>query len=186
MLGRAVTACRPGPRRYRTSSGSFLRRAGGGRAPPLPPSPQPSSRGRASFSSLRPLRAPRGFLRAAAAGPRPAPREGPRAGRARPGRPRVPPPPPAVSALYLETSARRILLATGPWARPTSKPPPRAGSRRRGGPGSGAQRPRAGGPAALHRPRSSRSAVGPRLLSPKMGLNLCAAPWERRDHAPGG
>lgn len=121
---RVVRACGPTPGRYRTSSGGFLRRAAGRGAPPLPPGPQPSSRRRdaALLPVAAPLRArrvascrPGGEGAAADADPRPAPREGLRGGRARPRRPRVPPP---CSALYLETSARRISLGTGPQASP--------------------------------------------------------------------
>ncbi|XP_039245912.1 proline-rich protein 2-like [Pipra filicauda] len=161
---RAVTACGPGPQRYRTSSGGFLRPLPAAGPPPPPPLRRRSERPAASCGP--------------AARPAPGAPRRPGAAQAAPS-----PPPPADSALYLETSARRILLATGPRARPTGKAPPPGGV-------PAPRRPRqrrwagAGGPAALRRPRSSRSALGPRLRSPKMGLNLCAALWERRGHAP--
>lgn len=240
MPGRAVTACRPGPRRYRTSSGCFLRRAGGprrrsrwratgraggGGAPPLPPRPQPSSRGR-DAGLLLPAAAPA----PSAAGPaeRPAascrPRRGAGPGRARRpqkrargparptrGAPRRPgeaqaapsppplpdPPPPApgpVSALYLETSARRILLGTSPRASPTGNthppPPPGAGGggagaaaaarkRRRGGPFAGRER---AAPLRCAGPGSAGSDCGsPR---PRWGSTSALHPGKRRRPRP--
>ncbi|XP_021249277.1 uncharacterized protein LOC110397391 [Numida meleagris] len=183
---------RPGERgpprvRQRARAGSgplphILRRlpaAGGGPRRSSPSSgPQPSSRRRdaALLPAAAPLRArrvascrPGGEGAAADADPRPAPREGPRGGRARPRRPRVPPP---CFALYLETSARRISLGTGPQASPGR----RAGSAAAGEEGrAGSAPPRragAGRPTAPHQHRER--GLGLRPARPRWGSSSAA------------
>ncbi|XP_033919672.1 atherin [Melopsittacus undulatus] len=168
-----------------------------GRGPPPPPSPPRhsprSERGRTG-------RVPRGFLPAAARrGPRarraqhrargPPRARGPAAAGKGPGGPVPPPPPRPVSALYLETSARRILLGTSPRASPTGSPAGRragaAAARRRKRRRGGLSLPRAGAAAPLRCSGPGSAGSNCSSLRPRWGsTSLALHPGKGGGHTP--